>query len=244
MFVLRRNGVSPSEIDMMLRDTVLALNFEKDSFYQKNGKTFVRDLSGKGNDVRCEQARFSSDGPTQSSVVIDPKGSLQLPRRLIASGKPFTVAGWVNRKLSWDQGDPLVFAQKNKAATHELSCGLGIVDARVESQLRLVRRVHPPPLRRGCRKEPQVRPPRQLGLRRLDSRCDGHGFNAKRVREQHPLARQSVESWCLHHLVAQSARVRPGPVVGQQNEYVGARVFRVSAGSAGGSKPRHDRQCE
>lgn len=121
--------ITASKVEDLLADAVLALDFAQEDFYEKDGKSWVRDLSGNGHDLLCEDARFSAEGPNRSSVSVGPKGSLSLPRRLIASGQPFTLAAWVHRKLSWDQGDPLVFAQRNKDGRHELSCGLGIVDA-------------------------------------------------------------------------------------------------------------------
>src|SRR5262249_28223622 len=40
----------------LLRDAVLVMTFEKDTFYEKDGKTYVRDLSGHGNDGVCDNA--------------------------------------------------------------------------------------------------------------------------------------------------------------------------------------------
>ena len=50
-------GPAKSPARVMPRDAVLVMNFEKDTFFEKDGKTWVRDLSGRGNDGVCEASR-------------------------------------------------------------------------------------------------------------------------------------------------------------------------------------------
>ena len=55
-------GPAKSPAGAMPRDAVLVMNFEKDTFFEKDGKTWVRDLSGRGNDGVCEGVSFTPDG--------------------------------------------------------------------------------------------------------------------------------------------------------------------------------------
>ena len=60
----------PLGLPELVRDAVLVMNFEKDTFYQKDGKTYVRDLSGHRNDGLCENVAFTPDGKAGGGLSL------------------------------------------------------------------------------------------------------------------------------------------------------------------------------
>jgi hypothetical protein len=74
---------------------VLLMHFDEVDFFDKDGKTYVRDLSGKGNDGVCEQVEFTPEGKTGGGLANAGKGFLRLPSSLITDRSNFTIAGWV-----------------------------------------------------------------------------------------------------------------------------------------------------
>jgi hypothetical protein len=76
---------------------VLLMHFDKADFYEKDGKTYVRDRSGKGNDGLCEQVEFTPEGKTGGGLANAGKGFLRLPTSLVAGRSHFTITAWVKR---------------------------------------------------------------------------------------------------------------------------------------------------
>ena len=76
-------------------DALLLMNFEKKTFYQKEGKTYVRDLSGRGNDGLCDGVKFSPKGKVGGGLANGGGGYLRLAKTLIAKQSDFTIAAWV-----------------------------------------------------------------------------------------------------------------------------------------------------
>jgi serine/threonine protein kinase/formylglycine-generating enzyme required for sulfatase activity len=96
----------------VLKDAVLLMNFEKDTFYAKDGKTYVRDLSGRGNDGLCENVAFTADGKVGGSLLCehgpvkatdsaaqDYAGGLRIGKSLITGQSNYTITAWC-RKVS------------------------------------------------------------------------------------------------------------------------------------------------
>ncbi|HVK19143.1 MAG TPA: LamG-like jellyroll fold domain-containing protein, partial [Fimbriiglobus sp.] len=83
---------------------VLRMRFDRSDFYERDGRTYARDLSGRGNDGLCEQARFTSHGKTGGGLENAGKGYLRLPSSLVAGQSNFTIAAWVkflDSKKNW-----------------------------------------------------------------------------------------------------------------------------------------------
>src|SRR5439155_1313300 len=57
------------EVAAILKDARLILTFEKETFYEKEGKTYVRDLSGQVNDALCEEVRFATEGRAGGGLI-------------------------------------------------------------------------------------------------------------------------------------------------------------------------------
>jgi WD40 repeat protein len=84
---------------------VLLMHFDKADFYEKDGKTYVRDRSGNGNDGLCEQVQFTPQGNFGGGLANAGKGFLRLKSSLITGKSNFTIAGWVklaNLNKSWN----------------------------------------------------------------------------------------------------------------------------------------------
>jgi formylglycine-generating enzyme required for sulfatase activity/serine/threonine protein kinase/Leucine-rich repeat (LRR) protein len=81
----------------VLKDAVLLMDFEKETFYEKDGKTYVRDLSGNGNDGLCDNVEFTSDGKVGGGLACQ-GGRLQLPKSLINQQPNYTIAVWGRTK--------------------------------------------------------------------------------------------------------------------------------------------------
>jgi serine/threonine protein kinase len=79
----------------LLREAVLLMSFEEDSFYEKDGRKYVRDLSGKGNDGVCENVEFTADGKAGGGLLSRPTGSLRLSKSLINRQANYTITAWV-----------------------------------------------------------------------------------------------------------------------------------------------------
>ena len=74
------------------------MNFEKDTFFEKDGKTWVRDLSGRGNDGVCEGVAFTPDGKAGGGLACQ-GGALRIPHSLIHGQANYTITGWCR----WDE---------------------------------------------------------------------------------------------------------------------------------------------
>jgi hypothetical protein len=85
----------------IIRDAVLVMTFERDCFYKKDGLTYVRDLSGRGNDGLCEGVSFTPDGKAGGGLACQ-GGALRLPNSLIHGQANYTITGWCR----WDAIDP------------------------------------------------------------------------------------------------------------------------------------------
>ena len=84
----------------VLKDAVLLMDFEKDTFYEKGGKTYVRDLSGNGNDGLCENVEFSPDGKAGGGLLCkEGEGRLRLAKSLILRQPNYTITAWCR----WDE---------------------------------------------------------------------------------------------------------------------------------------------
>jgi uncharacterized membrane protein len=80
------------------------MHFDQGDFYEKDGKTYVRDRSGNGNDGLCEQAQFTPQGKTGGGLANAGNGFLRLKSSLIPGKSNFTIAGWAkptDLKKSW-----------------------------------------------------------------------------------------------------------------------------------------------
>ena len=83
------------ELAAIPKGASLIMTFEKETFYEKEGKTYVRDLSGQGNDALCDKVRFTPEGRAGGGLINAGNGHLKLPRSLVANQASFTVAAWV-----------------------------------------------------------------------------------------------------------------------------------------------------
>lgn len=77
----------------VLKEAVLLMNFEKDTFYEKAGKNYVRDLSGRGNDGLCEKVAFTPEGKAGGGLLCQ-GGQLQLANSLINNQPNYTITAW------------------------------------------------------------------------------------------------------------------------------------------------------
>jgi hypothetical protein len=76
-------------------EPLLLMHFDEADFYQKDGKTYVRDHSGNGHDGLCEQVQFTPNGKSGGGLANAGKGFLRLPTSFVTSRSHFTIAGWV-----------------------------------------------------------------------------------------------------------------------------------------------------
>jgi len=83
----------PVAAPTLFSDAVLLMSFAKDTFYQKNGKTYVRDLSGHGNDGWCDNVAFTSDGKAGGGLLCQ-GGQLRLAKSLINRQPNYTIIAW------------------------------------------------------------------------------------------------------------------------------------------------------
>ncbi|MCI0380910.1 MAG: protein kinase [Gemmataceae bacterium] len=102
--VVNSNGKPPtvkgSELTVtpaldLLREAVLLMTFEKDTFYKKGNLTYVRDLSGRGNDGVCENVEFNADGKVGGGLMCRMAASLRLAKSLINRQPNYTITAWV-----------------------------------------------------------------------------------------------------------------------------------------------------
>jgi eukaryotic-like serine/threonine-protein kinase len=91
MEVPSRSSAAPD----LLKDAVLVMNFEKDTFYDKDGKTYVRDLSGHGNDGLCENVAFTPEGRAGGGLKCKNNGSVRLEHSLFRGQDEYTLTAWV-----------------------------------------------------------------------------------------------------------------------------------------------------
>jgi hypothetical protein len=101
-FTLERNGrrivkvrlepaiaAQPPAADLF-KGTVLRMTFAKDTFYKKEGKTYVRDLSGNGYDGLCEGVAYSPE--VKGGVLkCDGTGCLRMHTSLFNHQANYTV---------------------------------------------------------------------------------------------------------------------------------------------------------
>ena len=97
-------GPAKSPAGAMPGDAVLVMTFEKDTFFEKDGKTWVRDLSGRGNDGVCDGVSFTPDGKAGGGLACQ-GGALRIPNSLIHGQANYTITGWCRR----DGTDPRGF---------------------------------------------------------------------------------------------------------------------------------------
>ena len=90
-------GPAKSPAAAMPADAVLVMNFDKDTFFEKDGKTWVRDLSGRGNDGVCEGVSFTPGGKVGGGLACQ-GGALRIPHSLIDGQANYTITGWCR----WD----------------------------------------------------------------------------------------------------------------------------------------------
>ncbi len=84
----------------LLKDAVLLMNFTK--FSEKDGKTWVQDLSGRGNDGLCEGVHPTDAGLVGGGLLNDGQGFLRIPRQLLRSQGQLTWTGWYRFKAMND----------------------------------------------------------------------------------------------------------------------------------------------
>jgi serine/threonine protein kinase/tetratricopeptide (TPR) repeat protein len=89
-----------------LRDAVLVMTFEKDTFYEKDGKTYVRDLSAHGNDGVCDNVAYTADGKAGGGLQCKGNGAVWLNRPSLDGSESYTVTAWV-RVVDDGRGDVL-----------------------------------------------------------------------------------------------------------------------------------------
>ena len=65
--------VPPSAADF-LKEAVLLMSFDKQSFFEKDGKTYVRDLSGKGNHAWSDGLAFTPDWQGGRRIAFQRQG--------------------------------------------------------------------------------------------------------------------------------------------------------------------------
>jgi tRNA A-37 threonylcarbamoyl transferase component Bud32 len=82
--------------DELIKQARLRMSFDEESFYEKDGQTYVRDLSGHGNDGICENVGFTPHGRMGGGLQNDGTGHVRLSESLIAGQSEFTIAAWVH----------------------------------------------------------------------------------------------------------------------------------------------------
>lgn len=75
------------------RDVVLVMTFDKDTFYPKAGKTYVRDLSGHAHDGLCDNVEFTPLGKVRGGLLCN-GGQVQLGKSLINGETNYTITAW------------------------------------------------------------------------------------------------------------------------------------------------------
>lgn len=113
---------------------VLHMNFEPNTVVDRDGKIFVRDLSGAGNHGMGEGLRRVTDTRFGSAIESE-GGSLRLAKGLINKQREFTIAAWVHyaqrRKAWWmnEYGNLLMFGIDSSGAKIDDSSPAAIVQA-------------------------------------------------------------------------------------------------------------------
>lgn len=80
--------------EIVSEGALLLLNFEKETFYRRGDDTYVRDLSGNGNDARCIDKAGPADGGLAGGAIDCAEGKARLPAPLVAGLNEYTIAGW------------------------------------------------------------------------------------------------------------------------------------------------------
>ena len=94
------NGITPQQAALVesvaeiVNDAELLMSFEKDAFYQNEDKTYVRDLSGHGNDGVCMSVQFSAEGKVGGALDCR-GGSLRIPGSMVNQQCEYTITFWV-----------------------------------------------------------------------------------------------------------------------------------------------------
>ncbi|HBI44519.1 MAG TPA: hypothetical protein DDY78_16960 [Planctomycetales bacterium] len=96
---------TPQPAGAMFQDAVLHMTFEKDTFYEKEGKTYVRDLSGNGYDGLCEGVAYTPEGKAGGALKFDGKGWMQIPHPLLNHQANYTVIAWVRLRKNAPDGE-------------------------------------------------------------------------------------------------------------------------------------------
>jgi WD40 repeat protein len=88
---------------VLLPDALAVYTFEEDTFFRKDGRLRVRDVSGNGHDASVEddQPAYSPDGKAGGALLCNrrvlklPLAKLRLPTALLAGRDEYTMALWV-----------------------------------------------------------------------------------------------------------------------------------------------------
>jgi serine/threonine protein kinase len=83
-------------LDELIRHALVAFTFDKEAFYSRDGKQFVRDASGNGNDAHIHSASFTSQGIAGGGLVCD-GGSLVAHCSAFNNRPEVTVVTWVRK---------------------------------------------------------------------------------------------------------------------------------------------------
>jgi hypothetical protein len=109
---IRRGGGDPNVQSIrpappaadLFKEAALHMTFAKDTFYEKEGKTYVRDLSGNGYDGLCEGVAYAPEGKAGGGLKCDGKGWLLIPHSLLNHQANYTVAAWVRLRENAPDG--------------------------------------------------------------------------------------------------------------------------------------------
>jgi Tol biopolymer transport system component len=95
-FAPPRDPLGGDEADALLKGAVLVLTFDKEDFYEKDGKTYVRDRSGSGHDGLCDGVTATAEGKAGGGLQCRGKGALRLPVSLFNHRADYTITAWVH----------------------------------------------------------------------------------------------------------------------------------------------------
>jgi hypothetical protein len=88
--------VAPDQPDSLLKGALLVFAFEKEDFFKKGADTYVRDLSGRGNDGLCEDVVATPNGKAGGGLKCSGAGAVHLPGSLFNRRANYTVTAWIN----------------------------------------------------------------------------------------------------------------------------------------------------
>src|SRR5262245_9781302 len=79
----------------LLTDAILLMSFDKEDFYPKDGKTWIRDRSGRNNDGVCEKVEHVSWGQAGGGLLCRAGGQVCLSKALVNRRQVYTITAWV-----------------------------------------------------------------------------------------------------------------------------------------------------